>query len=127
MKKVISIWSNEEIFVDDTNKRLMWYNNETKTAMYNAPIVDNGKPTQYYTDYIEDIVIDDIEERAGAAHGNIRWLYATRIIHSDRANDPNREKWKNLIDYIKEHEEEFFLKNGNQRSLQQMKKVKVFN
>lgn len=114
MKKVISIWSKEEVIIDETSQTLMSYDNSKKRAIYNARIIENGEPTMFYTDYVENgIVITDVEERLKAHNSVALFQYAALVDYDSATNDPNREIWNKIVEYAKSHEDEFFLKNGN--------------
>lgn len=114
MKKVISIWSKEEVIIDETSKKLLGYDNSKKRALYSARIIENGKPTMFYTDYEENgIVITDVEERLSAHNSVVKFQYGIMVACDWKKNDPNRELWNKIVEYAKSHEDEFFLKNGN--------------
>lgn len=125
MKKVISIWSKKEVIVDEASQKLMSYDNAKKRAIYNARIIENGEPTMFYTDYEENgVVITDVEERLSANDSVVEFYYALIVDCDWKKNDPNREFWNAIVSYAKEHENEFFWKNGNLRKRFTIKNIK---
>ena len=124
MKQVISIWSKQEVTVDETKRKLMSYDNEKRQAIYNAPIIENGETTMFYTDYVEnDVVLTDVEERLSAHNSRAAIVYGIAVAGDWKKNDPNRELWDKLVDHAKKHQAEYFLENGNLKDTINLKEI----
>lgn len=117
MKKVICIWSKQEVTVDETKRKLMSYDNEKRQAVYNAPIIENCETTRFYTDYVEnDVVITDVDERLRAHGSGILVQYGLIVGCDSLKHDPDGKIWSEVVAYATEHPDEFFDKYGNLKS-----------
>lgn len=112
MKKVNSL-DNGIVLVDETKRKLLSYDNDKKRAIYNAPIIKNGKTTIFCADYVEEGIVTDIEERLNTFGSPIKSFYATLVNFDSDKYDPENKIWNIIINYVKEHEDQFFFKNGN--------------
>ena len=115
MKEIINIYG-ETFLVDDENKKLYDYDNDKKQITYNVEIIKNGKHTGCYTDYCEQGTVDDIEERLKKWNNILVLIYASSVNFNASKNDPNKEKWQKLVEYVKENQDKYFTKSGNFKS-----------
>lgn len=115
MKKVINRFSGKEDTVHDEKKQLVWYDNAKRQAVYSAPAVGEGEWDEFFfTEWVEgDTVITDVEERLSTPSNTVRFAYAMVVEFNSSKNDASGEIWSRFVAYVKEHENEIFLKNGN--------------
>lgn len=66
-----------------------------------------------YTDYTENGVVTCIEQKAEAQDSPAKIAYAIATDFNSVINDPNQIIWHNIINYIKENQNDFFTKCGN--------------
>lgn len=114
MKKVVDEFGRT-VVVDDSNKSLYSFCNRTKTITYNAEIMEGGKHSGFFTNYSEKGTISDIEEKLKVWNNMIRFEYAKNVGFDSEKNDPDREKWKKVVEYVKQNENLFFTKTGDFR------------
>lgn len=112
MKNVTNIYGHN-FTIDETTQKLLSYNNDKKVVVYNAEIVEDGKNSGFYTDYIENGSIENIEERMRAWNNPIKLAYAVIVDFNASKNDKDRQIWKACVEYVKNHESDFFTKSGN--------------
>lgn len=96
-----------------TQKKLYSYNNDLKKITYNAEIVENEKPSGFWTDYEESGVVEDIEERLQTWNNRVKLEYAAEVKFNAPKNDPDGEMWEKFVKYVKDHENDFFTKSGD--------------
>jgi hypothetical protein len=114
MKSVIDEFGKETV-VDDQNRRLYTYNNSKKEIVYNAEVMENGKGTGFYVNYIEKGTVSDIEEKLKTWNNRLLLLYAATVGFKASENDPDKKIYNKLIQYVKENEDKFFTKGGDFR------------
>ena len=112
MKEVRNIWG-EKVTIDELNQKLHSYRNAAGGIRYNAEILIDGKPTGFYTDYIELGTVNDIEERLTILDNIVHNQYNKAVDYDADKNDPERTLWKKIVDYVKENESAFFTKKGD--------------
>ena len=112
MKNVIDVYGRE-CLVDNDNKKIYSYNNKDRKINYSAEIIEDGKNTGFYTNYIEEGTLDTIEERLKMINNPLEVEYAYAIGFHARKNDPDRKKWNSIVQYVKENEEYFFDELGD--------------
>lgn len=106
---------NRELQIDEDTRKLYSYSNKSHTITYNAEIVENGKRTGFWTNYTENGTVDSIEERLKVWNNNILLLYAASVGFKASENDPNKEKYNKIVDFVKANPEKFFTKMGDFR------------
>lgn len=114
-KKVIDEFGRE-VEIDETTKKLYSYNNKKREIIYNAQIIENGMPSDFWTNYTENGIVDSIEERLKMWNNKILFLYALSVDFNALENDPNKEKYNKLLDFVKENMDKFFTKTGDFRA-----------
>ena len=112
MKNVTNIYG-QKLTIDETTQKLYSYNNDKKVVVYNAEVIDNGENSGFYTDYIENGIVENIEERMSAWNNPIKLIYAVIVDFNASKNDKDRRIWKACVEYVKNHESDFFTKSGN--------------
>lgn len=112
MKNVTNVYGRNHT-IDETTQKLLSYNNDKKVVVYNAEIIDDGKNSGFYTDYIESGIIEDIEQRMSAWNNPIKLAYALMVDFNAGKNDKDGRIWKACVEYVKNHESDFFTKSGN--------------
>lgn len=112
MKNIINVYG-KNFTVDESTQKLISYNNKAKQIVYNAEVVENGKNTGFYTDYIENGTVEEIEERLKMWDNPVRLIYAFLVDFDSTKNDPDKKIWNDCVEYVKNHESEFFTKGGD--------------
>ena len=101
--------------IDDSMREIFDYNNSQRKITYNVittPISDEPS-LPFYCDYVEEGTVDDIEERMGTWNNPIKFLYASMVGFNASKNDPDNKIWDTFVEYVKNHESEFFTKKGD--------------
>ncbi len=93
----------EEVTVDYGNKKIYSYSNKDGVITYNARIIENGEPTEFFTDFKETGTVDDIEQRLSTWNNVVKIAYAISVNYEASINDPNKEIWRSLVELIKQH------------------------
>lgn len=106
---------NRELQIDEETRKLYEYSNKSHTITYNAQIVENAKHTGFWTNYTECGMVDSIEERLEVWNNKILLLYAASVGFNASENDPNKEKYNRIVDFVKANPEKFFTKTGDFR------------
>ena len=106
---------NEVVEVNDAKAKVHQFNNEKNFIIYNAPIVENGKETGFYTDYKILGLVTDIETKIKSFGNKVALVYATEINFNQDKNDPKKYKWDAMLGFVKTNEEKFFKKSGDFR------------
>ena len=101
--------------IDEDTRKLYSYNNKAKKISYNAEIIENGKPSGFWTTYEERGTVDEINERLKTWNNVIICAYAEAVDFNAPGNDPDREKWEKVVEYVKDNEDEIFTKTGDFR------------
>ena len=121
MKKINSLY-NGKVFIDESTRKLVSYDNAKKRAVYSAKIVENGETTIFGADFIENEIVTDVEARLRAFGSPVNIFYAKLVNFNSDKYDPDNKIWNIIVDYVKSHENEFFFKNGNLRKRIQITK-----
>ena len=120
--KKVTDWSGRECIIDEESRKLAGYNNRKHIVKYNARIIENGDPTQFWTDYTEEGTVDDLEERLQKPGNVIQIIYAKRVKYNAGLNDPDGKIWKELVEKVRKREDVFFTKDGDFRKRRRHKK-----
>lgn len=113
-KKVIDEFGRE-VEIEESTRKLYSYNNKKNEITYNAQIVENGELTGFWTNYTEHGTVDSIEERLKTWNNKILLLYASSVGFKATENDPNKEKYNKILEYVKVNADKFFTKTGDFR------------
>lgn len=81
--------------------------------MYNAEIIENGVHTRFWTNYIEDGIVSDLEQKLKKWNNTLLYVYAKAVNFKSSEVDPDRVVWNKLVSFVKEHEGDFFDKYGD--------------
>lgn len=115
-KEMVDTYGVTRYFAEGTRK-IYNFNNSKKKITYNAmclTILDDSKvENPFYSDYIEEGTVDNIEDKLEAWNNPVRLMYALWVNFNQTRNDPDKKLWNKVIEYIKNHEEEFFTKKGD--------------
>lgn len=114
IKKVIDEFGRE-IEIEESTKKLYSYNNKKNEITYNAQIVEGGELTGFWTNYTENGTVEKIEERLKTWNNKILLLYAASVGFKATENDPNKEKYNKIVEYVKANSDKFFTKTGDFR------------
>lgn len=114
-KKVVDEFGRE-VEIEESTRKLYSYNNKKRKITYNAQIVENGELTGFWTNYTENGTIDSIEERLKTWNNKILLLYASSVDFKATENDPNKEKYNKIVEYVKVNADKFFTKTGDFRN-----------
>ena len=112
LKNVIDEFGNE-VTINEDNQKLYSYNNKKRILTYNAQEYKDGKPTGFWIDYTEEGIATDIEERMKVWNSKLLVVYAEVVNFDTTKNDPDKEIWNSLVEFVKEHEDAFFNSNGD--------------
>ncbi len=111
-KKVVDM-EGREVCIDESMQKLHDYSNKDGWIIYNAPYETDEDGITFYTDYKVDGCVCNIEERLKKWNNSLMRVYAEIVNFNSEQNDPDKKKWKSFVEIIKEHEFEFFDKNGD--------------
>lgn len=114
IKKVIDVYGRE-VEIRENLRKLYSYNNMAGEITYNAPIVEDGELTGFWTEYKESGTIDSAEERLKVWNNKVLLLYAASVGFKASENDPDRKKYNKIVEYVKNNQEMFFTKTGDFR------------
>lgn len=106
---------NRELQIDEETKKLYSYSNKNRVITYSAEIIENGKPTGFWTNYEVAGTVDSIEERLKIWNNKLLLLYASSVKFNSSKNDPNKEKYNKIVEFVKANPEKFFTKTGDFR------------
>lgn len=101
--------------IDENTKGLYDYDNDSHIIIYNAQTVKNGERTGIWTNYAESGTVESIEERLKKWNNKVLFLYSVTVGFNAPKNDPEKEKYKKIVDFVKENPEKFFTESGNFR------------
>lgn len=106
--KIIDVTDEQgrRLKVDASTQKVYAYNNKKALIEYNAEIVENGIRTGFWTNYVASGKLEDIEDRVKSA-------YAASVNFNASKYDPDGKIETGLIEYIRNHEEEFFDEYGD--------------
>lgn len=113
--------------IDKDSKKLYNYNNKLKKISYNAKIVKNGKPSGSWTNYEEDGVVEDIEERLQTWNNRVKLEYSAKVKFNAPKNNPDGKIWGEFLKYVSSHENYFFDEYGDFRKDFVIDPEKIFN
>ena len=126
VKNVIDEYG-KKVQIDEDSKKLYDYNNKLKKITYNAEIIENGKPSGSWTNYEEDGVVEDIEERLQTWNNRVKLEYAAEVKFNALKNDPDGKIWEKFLKYVSSHENYFFDEYGDLRKDFVIDPEKIFN
>lgn len=112
--------------INEETKKIYNYSNAKKRIKYSAEIVENGKPSGFWAYYEEPGTVDDIADRLKTWNNAILLIYSESVGFNAPENDPDRQKWEKVVDFVKAHENEIFTKTGDFRKkhLIDLKKIR---
>lgn len=110
-RMIIDMYSGEQVNVYYSERRLLAYDNSKRVAVYSAEAVEGG----FFVDFIETKEITDIDERINSMHNPLKAVYAAAVRCHASANDPDRARWKKIVDRVKSNPSLFFNKKGDFR------------
>ncbi|MCW6681877.1 hypothetical protein NHG29_03210 [Aerococcaceae bacterium NML160702] len=113
-KTIVDVYGNE-VVVDLGTKKLHSFSNKDNKITYNAEIVEGGKSTGFYTDYVEQGQVTDLETKIKTFGNPIALIYAQAVEFDQSKNDPDRKIWNKLLSDVKANEEKIFTKHGDFR------------
>lgn len=113
--KTVTTIYGMDVVVDLSTRKVTAFSNKDKEITYNAAVVENGKPTGFYTDYKEAGTVTDLETKVNTFGNAIALAYATAVKFDATKNDPDKKIWSNLLKHIQENESKFFTKAGDFR------------
>lgn len=112
MKKIVDEF-DRELYIDDTTQKLHSFSNRDKKIIYNAEIVENGIHTGFWTNYTEDGIVSDLEQKLKKWNNTLLYIYAKAVGFKSSETDPDKAVWNKFVSFVKEHEEDFFDKHGD--------------
>ena len=110
MKKIVDEF-DRELYIDDTTQKLHSFSNRDKKIIYNAEIVENGIHTGFWTNYTEDGIVSDLEQKLKKWNNTLLYVYAKAVGFKSSETDPDKAVWNKFVSFVKEHEEDFFDKH----------------
>jgi hypothetical protein len=110
-KKVTSI-CGEEVFIDESTRKLYDFNNKRKEVTYSARRLNDG---MFWVCYTEKGTINDIELKLATWNNLILFAYAHYVDFKASENDPDKKIWNAVVKYVKDNEEKYFTKTGDFR------------
>ncbi|MCW6663971.1 hypothetical protein NHG23_08750 [Aerococcaceae bacterium NML190073] len=111
-KTVVNVYG-ETFTVDLDTKKVHSFSNKDNKVTYNAEIVEDGKPTGFFTDYVEDGQVTDLETKIRTFGNPIALIYAQAVDFDQTKNDSDRKIWNKLLEDVKENEDKIFTKHGD--------------
>lgn len=112
MKKIIDEF-DRELYIDEDTQKLYSFCNKDKKIVYNAEIIENGVHTGFWTNYIEDGIVSDLEQKLKKWNNTLLYVYAKAVNFKSSEVDPDRVVWNKFVSFVKEHEGDFFDKYGD--------------
>lgn len=103
----------ELVQIDESTRKLYSYDNKNKKISYNAQIVEDGVPTIYYTNYVEDGIVNDISERLKTWNNKLLLLYSKCVGFDSIKNDADKKIYNALLEYVTNNQEIFFTATGD--------------
>lgn len=114
VKEIIDIYG-KKCQIDEKTKKLYYYNNAEKRIVYNAQIIEDGKNSLFWATYEEPGTVDNIADRLNAWNNAILLVYSESVGFNAPKNDPDRQKWQKVVEFVKAHEDKIFTKSGDFR------------
>lgn len=113
-KEVIDEYGDAQL-IDESTREIYDYNNSKRKITYSAIKAPWSDEASYPSscDYVEEGTVDDIEERMKTWNNPIKFLYASMVGFNASKNDPDNKIWDTFVEYVKNHESEFFTKKGD--------------
>lgn len=108
-RKIIDVFGLESI-VDMDTAIIMSYDNSRKFVHYCAKEAGSN----FYRTFDIPGTVSDLETRARTC-GYLEAFYADLVCYNSSKNDPDGRIWSKIMDYVRSHESDFFVKNGNTR------------
>lgn len=112
MKEIIDEFGQQYV-INEVFQKLYGYCNKKKKATYCAPIVENGKTLNSWTNYISEEIVTDLEAKLKIFLSPVNGQYASMVEYYASKNDPDGILWNEIVKYVKEHESDFFDKYGD--------------
>lgn len=110
--KITDIYGKEDV-VDISQKKLYLYSNKNNRAEWQAPIVKDGiHVMNVWVNYIVPERIDDIERRCESSESVVQIGYHIEL-NNRKDSDSDKRIWNKLIQYVTDHQEDFFDKYGD--------------
>lgn len=106
---------NRELQIDEETRKLYSYSNKNRVITYSAEIIENGKPTGFWTNYKVAGTVDSIDERLTVWNNKIMLLYASSVDFNASKNDAEKVKYNQIVNFVTENQEKFFTKKGDFR------------
>lgn len=103
----------ERLKVDVSTQKIYNYNNKEALIEFSAEIVENGIGTGFWTNYITSGKVENVEDRINVWNGVVKLAYAASVNFNASKNDPDGKIKARLIEYVRNHEEEFFDEYGD--------------
>lgn len=114
MREVTDVYGRKMI-VDESTRKITGYRNKKNKIWYSAEIIEEGKHIDQYTDYIDSGIVTDYEQRIKGSHLNA--AYADLVGFFSRKNDPDKEIWREFVDFVKANSDEIFDEYGDVKSV----------
>ena len=114
MKNIIDEFGQPHA-IDETTRKLYAYSNKKKRATYCAQIVENGKHTRFWTSYISEEIVTDLEPKLRIFLSPVNEQYARMVVFNSTIHDPDNVLWNEVVSYVREHESDFFDEYGDFR------------
>lgn len=111
MKKVVDLLTRQEVVVDDSKKKMTDFSNKDGVVYYSAPEVNSE--SEHWVDYKINGHVDDVEEKLSTYNNAVHLAYAKVVNFVASENDPDREIWNGIVEYVKHNQEKFFDENGD--------------
>lgn len=113
-KKVIDVYGRE-VWVNDEKRKLYSFSNKKNRIRWNVPIVEDGKETDFWTDYEEPGRVEDVRLKLSTWNNKILLAYANAVKFNASKNDPENKKFEKMVEYVENHQNVFFTKTGDFR------------
>ncbi len=112
LKKVISIESGEEVIVDTDKAAVYSYSNRQRRIVKSAEIYEDGRPSGFFTTYIEVGTVGNIRDRLSTWDNALKLAYAHGA-DFDSTDDPDGSKYDAFIRSIEENQDKYFDEYGD--------------
>lgn len=112
VKEIVDVYGRKLTINEDTQKVYV-FNNKNKKITYNANIIEDGKVTKFWTEYVEEGVVEDIETKMNTFGNVIKATYAKHVGYDSEKNDPEKTIWKKYIKEVEENPTKYFTKDGD--------------
>ena len=126
-KKVVDIYGEEQ-YIDENSKEIHDYSNKAGKVDYIAKTFSEEKEDIYGCEYVEDGKVEEIEDKLKTWNNPVKHFYAMNVEFNSGKNDKDKKIWNAYVDYVRNHEKEFFDKNGDwkQRIQAAAKRMEIY-